>query len=100
MVNEMKVYLVGEKQVEGNYIDSVHKTYAGAVKAWNKHRLEMLQDRQESLKRQKLETDDEKNDSYIKVLNRLIKNLKEKDPKKIDCWPHPTPYIQEMELLE
>jgi hypothetical protein len=96
----MKVYLVGEKYAEGNYIDSIHKTYNGAVKEWDKKRIEMLKDRQESLKRQKIETNDEKNDSYIRILKQVIKSLKEKDPNKIDCWPHPEPYIQEMELLE
>lgn len=97
---EMKVYLVGEREVEGNYVDSVHETYKGAVKAWNKRRLVVLKERQESLKQQKLETDNEKNDSYIRILKQWIKNLKEKDPNKIDCWPHSTPYIQEMELMK
>jgi hypothetical protein len=96
----MKIYLVGERYAEGDYIDSVYKTYEGAKKEWNKKRLKMLRERQSTLKRQKVGVGSKCIDSYIRLLEEIIKKLKEKDPAKIDCWPHCTPYIQEMELLE
>jgi hypothetical protein len=38
----MEVYIVGNEGPEHNIIHSVHKTYKGALKAWNKIRLQLL----------------------------------------------------------
>lgn len=38
----MKIYLVGISDPETNTIISVHKTYEGALKSWNKERLELI----------------------------------------------------------
>ncbi|MEK6894371.1 MAG: HEPN domain-containing protein [Nanoarchaeota archaeon] len=46
---ERKVFIVGDYGPEHYSIESVHKTKEGALKAWNKHRLEMLKEAKESL---------------------------------------------------
>ena len=38
------VYLIGDCGPEHNNVLSIHKTYEGALKAWNKLRLELLKD--------------------------------------------------------
>jgi len=38
------VYLIGDCGPEHNNALSIHKTYEGALKAWNKLRLELLKD--------------------------------------------------------
>jgi len=85
----MKIYIVGDHGPEHNSIQSVHKTREGALKAWNRHRLYLLQDARKFSKGSK----------YGKSMcKEIIKNLSCKDPKKIDNYPHETPYIQEMEV--
>jgi len=93
----MKIYLVGDEGPEHNTAVSAHQTYDGAVKAWNEHRLTLLKEMQYS--RDQYATE-ELNTKMLEMYERIIENLKEEDQKKIDCYPHATPYIREMELLE
>jgi hypothetical protein len=89
----MKIYLVGDYGPEHYSVKSVHRTKAGALKAWNRHRLYLLQDAKSSLKRCKNKFD---RDMY----KEIIKNLSCKDPKKIDNGAQETPFIEEKEVEE
>jgi len=94
----MKVYIVGDCGPEHNSIRSVHKTYAGALKEWNMLRLELLSEAKSSLKR--IRKGKKRDDCMSKIYGRMAKNLQCKDPRKIDNYPHETPYIQEWEVGE
>jgi len=87
----MKVYVVGYSSCDGHSLDSIHTTYKGAFKAWNKIRISLLDEAKDSLKRHNNEDE---------MYKRIIKRLSCKDPKKIDNGPHETPYIREYELKE
>ena len=82
----MKIYIVGQSNAEGCSIESVHKTYDGALKAWNTIRLNIL--------------------TSFELVNKShywdenIEALQCEDPKKIDNYPHDTPQIWEYELEE
>ncbi len=87
----MKIYIVGDHGAEHNSVYNVHKTYKGAFKAWNRLRLELLRSAKSNLKNHKT-TDKE-------MWQRIVASLSCKDPKKIDNYPHETPYIRECKLL-
>lgn len=87
----MKVYIVGHNGPEHNDVRSIHKTMEGALKAWNKIRLELIREAMRL----------EKGDKYDKEMwKKIIENLSCTDPKKIDNYPHETPYIREIEVRE
>lgn len=87
----MKIFIVGDDGPEHNSIHSVHRTYGGALKAWNDLRLNLLESTKSSLKR---------DGSFREMWQRMVKNLSCEDPKKIDNYPHETPYIHEYEVEE
>ena len=89
----MKIYIVGDCGPEHNNVKSVHRTKSGALKAWNNHRLHLLQDAKNSLKRCKNKDDRE-------MFEEMVKNLSCKDPKKIDNGAQETPFIEEREVEE
>jgi hypothetical protein len=93
----MKVYLVGDNGPEHNNVVSIHHKIEGALKAWNEHRLTLLKEMQYSRDQY---CDEELNTRMLEMYERIIENLQVEDPRKIDCYPHATPYIQEMELLD
>jgi hypothetical protein len=84
----MKVYIVGDHGPEHNSIKSVHKTYEGALKSFTALRKELLKKAKSHLKEGPFE----------EMYERIIKNLSCEDPKKIDNYPHETPYIIEYAL--
>jgi len=87
----IKVYVVGDDGPEHNSIRSIHRTYEGALKAWNELRIELLQNAQASL---------EKDFTSMDMYQRMVKNLSCEDPEKIDNYPHETPYIRELDVEE
>jgi len=87
----MKIFIVGDDGPEHNSIHSVHRTYEGALKVWNDLRLGLLESAKSSLKRDGLSRE---------MWQRMVNNLSSEDPKKIDNYPHETPYIQEYEVEE
>jgi len=90
MNHKQKIYVVGDNGPEHNSIDSIHKTYKGAFKAWNELRKDLLNNAKGFLKR---------SDKFSKdMYETMVKNLSCKDPKSIDNYPHETPYIHEEEL--
>ena len=121
MKNKESVYLVGDNGPEHNFVSSVHKSYVGAFKAWNKIRLELLEEAKHGLKFSKEDAKrslkkgkwDHENKPFSKeTINyfkkiadkgenmylEMIENLSCKDPKKIDNYPQNTPYIEEKEV--
>ena len=84
----MKVYVVGHSGPEHNSIQSIHKTYEGALKAWNRIRIDLLENAKDFLEKYK-------NDE---MWRRIVKNLSCKDPEKINNSPHETPYIREWDV--
>ncbi len=87
----MKIYIVGDNGPEHNTIRNIHKTYAGALKEWNKLRKELLDEAKPSLKKDK---------TCKEMYQEMVKNLSCKDPEKIDNYPYETPYIQEWDVKE
>jgi hypothetical protein len=88
----MKVYIVGDRGPEHNSVLSIHKNYRGALNAWNKLRLNLLNKAKKFLKNSdKLDKD---------MYDEMVRNLSCKDPKKIDNYPQETPYISEYKLEE
>ena len=87
----MKVYIVGDHGPEHNSIKSIHKTHKGALKAWDKLRLELLEDVKSSIGKVK---------DISGICKKMVKSLSCKDPDKIDNYPHETPYIREYEVEE
>lgn len=85
----MKVYVVGDHGPEHNHIRSIHKTYKGALREWNKLRLELLRKARSFMKKDKFDKE---------MWKRMIKNLSCRNPKKIDNYPHETPFIEEWEV--
>ena len=91
------VYVVGISDAEANSIVSIHRTYEGALKSWNKERIRLIKVYKQS--------------KYISVVrgwshdfdngdNIEIENLSCEDPEKIDNYPQETPYISTYELLD
>lgn len=87
----MKVYIVGHSGADSNSIDIIHKTYEGALKAWNKIRVGLLERAKYFLKQEKHSKE---------MWQRMVNNLSCEDPEKIDNFPHDTPYITECDVEE
>jgi len=88
----MKVYLVGHSGPEHNLIISVHRTREGALKAWNRIRINLKREAAEGYAYWK-----PKGES-VSIYEGMIKNLSCKDPALINNYPWETPYIDEREL--
>ncbi len=84
------VYLVGHAGPEHDFVFKVHETYEEALKTFHKIRNDLLEDAKDMLRK-----------GYSKEMyERMIKNLSEENPKKIDNFPHETPYIVKKELVK
>lgn len=85
--------MVGHHGPEHNEVISIHKTYHGALKAWEAIRLELLKEAKADLKsaKKRLSETDE-------MYARIVERLSCEDPKVIDNFPHETPYIIEMNI--
>ena len=90
MSRKIKVYVVGHSGPEHNSIESIHKTYKGALKAWDIVRIDLLE-------KAKYFFEKYKNDE---MWQRIVNNLSCEDPEKINNSPHETPYISEWDLEE
>lgn len=90
MSRKIKVYVVGDSGPEHNSIKSIHKTYEGALKAWDRVRIDLLENAKYFLKKYK-------NDE---MWQRIVNNLSREDPEKINNSPHETPYILKRDLEE
>ncbi|PIO07029.1 hypothetical protein COT47_01795 [Candidatus Woesearchaeota archaeon CG08_land_8_20_14_0_20_43_7] len=86
----MRIYIVGEEGEDHNYIIGAHRTYDGALKAWNEVRKDLLDRARHS----------DSGGTSRQLQKDMIKNLSCEDPKKIDNFPHAIPYIQEYELVD
>ena len=88
----MKIYVVGDWGYEHNQIKSVHKTYRGAFKAWNKLRCSLLETAKSRLKSVP------KDEKYI--YKDKVKILSCTCPEKMKDSVGETPYLQQYELEE
>ncbi len=91
----MNVFVVGISDAEANIIVSIHKTYEGALKIWNKERKELIKLHK---KMKFISVSHGYSHEYDNGYNRNIENLSCEDPKTIDNYPLDTPYITEFEL--
>lgn len=89
---QAKIYLVGEWDPESEFVESVHTTHQGALKAWEKIRRMRLRQARAHLKQC---------DKWGKEMYReMVENLSCKNPEKINNDPWETPYIKEIKLEE
>ena len=104
-----KVWLVGDCGPEHDRVVSVHRTYAGALKAFQEHRIGLLNQakdhlawaEEQRLKEPAATAEKEEGRSWLDSMwQEMVERLSEEDPEKIDNFPHETPYIREMEVLE
>lgn len=91
MAEKEHVYLVGYKGPEEYVVRKVHKTKEGALKTFHEVREELII-HWKALIGENMTPEEEK------WLLENIEKLKEKDPEKIDVYPHETPFIDKMEL--
>ena len=89
----MRIFVVGDSGPEHNNVISIHRTYEGALKAWNRRRLELIEEAQSYLKSMTSESEKE-------MYERIIKNLSCEDPERIDNYPQETQNITEKKLQE
>jgi len=87
----MEVWVVGWYDCEGSYIRSIHKTYAGAFKAWDRIRNDLLSSAKEDIESCKKKKRDK---VYIEMYLEMIKNLSCDKPDKIDNHPWETPFLR------
>jgi hypothetical protein len=91
----MFLYLVGDCGPEHNSLHSIHLTYKGAVRSFNKLRYDLIDDAVRMFDYSLIDCDD----SYgVEMYSIIIQNLSEMDPIKIDNYPQDTPYIRKMKL--
>jgi hypothetical protein len=88
-----EIYIVGEQGPEHNSISSVHTTYDGALEAWNKLRLKLIEDAKSGMEYCK------KDGRGTEMYEMMLKNLNCTDPKKIDNYPFETPYIEKRKVM-
>ena len=88
----MEVYVVGDKGSEHNHIESIHKTYEGALKVWNELRLKLLAYAKDAL--------EDKEYTFKEMWERMVKNLECEDQDKINNYPWNTPYIDKREVVD
>lgn len=84
------VYIVGHDGPEHNFVFNIHERYEEALKTFHKIRKELLEEAKDMLRK-----------GYSKeTYERIIKNLSEEDPEKINNGPFETPYIKKIPLLK
>lgn len=88
------IYLVGDQGPEHYNVHSVHKTHRGALKSFEKVRIELFENAQSSLESCKT-----RNDGFgIAMYAEIVKRLSNKDPRTIDNYPQETPFIHKRKL--
>ena len=92
---EKKIFVVGDYGPEHHIIKSIHKTKEGSLKAWNKHRLEMLANAKASLERNKNDLKETR-----EMYEEEVKNLSCEDPETMDNGALDTPFLEEHTLRE
>jgi hypothetical protein len=108
----MKVYLVGDYGPEHDSLEGIYKDKKKALQVFQEHRLTLLKNAQRGLQYSKDNAKEylqkrEESEYWKKIAEEgdemylcMIKNLQEEDPVKIDNYPHETPYLKEMEVIE
>ncbi|MDD4437649.1 MAG: hypothetical protein PHS04_06415 [Tissierellia bacterium] len=86
----MKVYLVGSEDCEMTSIRYICLSKKTALNRWEEIKQELIERANDILE---LYPNDE-------TELRILKNLQETDPKKMDNYPQEQPFIREMETEE
>mgnify|MGYP003395239071 CR=1 FL=1 len=103
------VYVIGISDAEANSIISIHLTYKGALKVWDKERLGLIEQEEHMKNLNKkynkiIENSHPKGESHGLYCNdsedRAIFNFSCEDPTQINNYPNETPYITKYELEE
>jgi Fe-S cluster biosynthesis and repair protein YggX len=89
----MKIYIVGDYGPEHYSIKSIHKTYDGALKAWNVHRTSLLNSAKYMM---------ENSPEDRKMYAGIVKVLSCKDPEKIKDagFCDEMPFLEEKKVVE
>ena len=90
------VYVVGKGDCESSYIISIHQNRDSALKVWNEERLKLIEEARYMLEWSITEN----HGGSDKMYERILKNLEETDPEKIDNYPHECCFLTEYELEE
>ena len=108
-----KIYMIGNDGCEHSYTMYVCFTYKTALFYWNDVRKDLLTHAREmnrwSIKEAKKhyakETNEDSKKYYKKIIdngddmyNRMIKNLKCKDPRKMDNYPQDSPFLSTIDI--
>lgn len=91
------VYVVEVGDCESSWIVSIHQSKVNATVTWNEQRLKLIENARHMLEWSKTK---DGNGSSIEMYERMIKNLEETDPEKIDNYPHDCVHLTEHELEE
>jgi len=114
--------MVGDYGPEHNSVFAIYKNRDKALIAFQEHRLylldqakEYLQDSKDDAKKtliggvdivgkpldhHRIEYLKQESELGSEMYNRMVKNLSEEDPDKIDNYPQETPYLREEEVIE
>jgi hypothetical protein len=95
-----KVWLVGTCDVEFTDTRYVCIMKEKALLRWEELRLELIDRIKDQMNYFKKENNTEWMFDEDGMYNRILKNLAETDPKKMDNYPQERPFIYEMELDE
>jgi hypothetical protein len=92
----MNVWIVGICNAETSVPEHICQSKETALKRWDETRLEIIKDCEEDLASYNAYKGSNK--STINIYERMLKNLQETDPDKMDNFPQDEPYMMEMEL--
>jgi len=94
----MKIWIVGICNAETAVPEYACISKETALKRWEQIRLEIIKDCKEEYESYKAYRKQEPLASNL--YERMLKNLEETDPDKMDNFPQDEPYIMEMDLEE
>ena len=86
-----KVYVVGVGNAEGFGIHHICANEELALKRWEEIRQELITHTREAIEDECM---------FPKIYERMLKNLSETDPKKLDNYPFDTPVLVKHDLEE
>lgn len=90
----MKVWLVGTCDCEETHVAHVCLSEETAMKRWEELRRELIDDNERMINYHKEQNDE----PWMYAINeRMIQNLSETDPTKMDNYPQEEPFIRETE---
>lgn len=89
------VWIVGTKDCEGTWIRYVCRTEAKALERWDELRKVLLDEAEDNYSTVSSEAP-----GSMKMYERMIDNLSQTDPVKMDNFPHEAPFMIRWEVDE